>query len=191
FTPSQAGAVGSFLALFIALCGRNLSFKSFCLALGDTLRISAMIMVIIWGAVIFGRFLTVTRIPYAVAEGVGALDVPGWVVMLAIAAIYVLGGAIMDALALLIITIPIFFPLAQALGYDPVWFAVYITLVTSLGAITPPVGINTFVVASMAPDVPLSRVFKGVLLFVPCFVLVIVALLLWPDMALILPGIFR
>jgi tripartite ATP-independent transporter DctM subunit len=191
FTPSQAGAVGSFLALVIALFGRNLSLKAFYLSLGDTLRISAMIMVIIWGAVIFGRFLTVTRLPFAAAQAVGALDVPGWVIMLAIAAIYMLGGAVMDALALLIITIPIFFPLAENLGYSPVWFAVYITLVTSLGAITPPVGINTFVVASMAPDVSLPRVFKGVMLFVPCFVLLILALLIWPDMALLLPGIFK
>ena len=190
FTPSQAGAVGSFLALIIALAGRNLSFKGFCLSVADTLRISAMIMVIIWGAVVFGRFLAVTRIPFAVAQGVESLDIPGWMIMLAVAGIYIIGGAVMDALALLIITIPIFFPLAQTLGYDPVWFAVYITLVTSLGAITPPVGINTFIVGSMAPDVPLPRVFKGVMLFVPCFILAIVILLLWPGMALLLPGLF-
>jgi TRAP-type C4-dicarboxylate transport system permease large subunit len=95
----------------------------------------------------------------------------------------------MDALALLLITIPIFFPVALSLGYDPVWFAVWITLVTTMGAVTPPVGINTFIVASMDRDVSLAMVYKGVALLLPCFVVCVALLLWWPDLALWLPGV--
>lgn len=191
FTPTQAGAVGAFLALIIGAAGRNLSLKGFYQALTDTLRISAMIMVIILGAVIFGRFLAVTRLPFELASIVSDLALPSFAVILFIGLVYIVGGAIMDALALLIITIPIFFPVAQSIGYDPVWFAVFITVVTTLGAITPPVGINTYIVASMGHGVSLANVFKGVMLFIPCFILLLVLLVLVPSIATWLPGIFH
>ncbi|MFP4084637.1 MAG: TRAP transporter large permease [Desulfonatronovibrio sp.] len=191
FTPTQAGAVGAFLALVIGAAGRNLSLKNFYLALTDTLRISAMIMAIILGAVIFGRFLAVTRLPYELASMVSDLALPSFAVIILIGLIYILGGAIMDALALLIITIPIFFPVAMTMGYDPVWFAVFITVVTTLGAITPPVGINTYIVASMGHGVTLADVFRGVLLFIPCFILLLALLIVFPGIATWLPGMFQ
>ncbi len=191
FTPTQAGAVGAFLALIIGVAGRNLSFRGFMLALTDTLRISAMIMVIILGAVIFGRFLAVTRLPFDLASMVSDLALPSFMVIVFIGFIYILGGAIMDALALLIITIPIFFPVASSMGYDPVWFSVFITVVTTLGAITPPVGINTYIVASMGHGVTLANVFKGVMLFIPCFIILLALLVAFPGIATWLPGVFR
>ncbi len=190
FTPTQAGAVGAFIALVIGVAGRNLSWKGFNLALTDTLRISAMIMTIILGAVIFGRFLAVTRLPYDLASMVGEMALPSFVVIIVIGLIYILGGAIMDALALLIITIPIFFPVAMSLGYDPVWFSVFITVVTTMGAVTPPVGINAYIVASMGHGASLANVFKGVMLFIPCFILLLALLILMPGIATWLPGIF-
>ncbi|WP_028575597.1 TRAP transporter large permease [Desulfonatronovibrio hydrogenovorans] len=190
FTPTQAGAIGSFLALTIGVIGGNLGFRKIYLALTDTLRISAMIMAIILGAVIFGRFLAVTRLPFELATIVGELAVPSFVIIILIGLVYILGGAIMDALALLIITIPIFFPIAQSMGYDPVWFAVFITVVTTLGAITPPVGINTYIVASMGHGASLSGVFRGVMLFIPCFFLLLFLLILFPGIAVYLPGLF-
>lgn len=185
FTPSQAGGVGAFIALVLALIRRQLSWQGFKKSLEDTIKVSSMIMVIILGAIIFGRFLAVTRLPYELAQFVAGLKLPGSIVMIFIALIYIVGGAVMDALALLIITIPIFFPLATSLGYDPVWFAVFITIVTTLGAITPPVGINTFIVASMAKEVPMKRIFQGVFLFIPCYLVLILFLILFPDLALI------
>ncbi len=189
FTPTEAGAAGAALALIISLAGRRLSWRDLWRAFDDTLRISCMIMVIILGAVIFGRFLTVTRLPYEVSGLVASLSISPVIVMACIFCIYLLGGAIMDALALLLITIPIFFPVAQSLGYDPVWFAVWITLVTTMGAVTPPVGINTFIVASMDQDVSLGMVYKGVTLLLPCFVFCVALLLFWPDLALWLPRV--
>lgn len=191
FTPSEAGAAGSFLALLIGFAGSNLTWKRLVAALDDTLRISCMIMVIILGAVLFGKFLAVTRLPFEAARLVTDLDLPPVLIMAAVFLIYLIGGAIMDALALLVITIPIFFPVAQSMGYDPVWFAVWITLVTTMGAVTPPVGINTFIVASLDQGTNLQQVFKGVSIFLPCFVLCIFLLLLWPDLALWLPGFMQ
>lgn len=189
FTPTEAGAAGAALALIISLAGRRLSWPDLWRAFDDTLRISCMIMVIILGAVIFGRFLTVTRLPYEVSGLVASLSISPVIVMACIFCIYLLGGAIMDALALLLITIPIFFPVAQSLGYDPVWFSVWITLVTTMGAVTPPVGINTFIVASMDQDVSLGMVYKGVTMLLPCFVFCVALLLFWPDLALWLPRV--
>jgi C4-dicarboxylate transporter, DctM subunit len=191
FTPTQAGAVGAFLALVIGVAGRNLSLKGFYLALTDTLRISAMIMTIILGAVIFGRFLAVTRLPFELASMVSDMALPSFAVIILIGLIYILGGAVMDALALLIITLPIFFPVAMTMGYDPVWFSIFITVVTTMGAVTPPVGINTYIVASMGYDVSLGSVFKGVMLFIPCFIVLLALLILFPGIATWLPGIFH
>jgi len=191
FTPSEAGAAGAGLALLLSLLGGKLGLRDFGRAIGDTLRISCMIMVIILGAVIFGRFLTITRMPHEIASAVASWSVSPVLIMLGIFGIYLVGGAIMDALALLLITIPIFFPVAESLGYDPVWFGVWITLVTTMGAITPPVGINTFIVASMDESVTLPQVFRGVLPFLLCFLACAILLLVWPQLALWLPGALR
>jgi tripartite ATP-independent transporter DctM subunit len=182
FTPSEAGAAGAALALVVSLVGGNLTWERLVKSIKDTLTISCMIMTIVLGAVIFGRFLAVTRIPFTLAAQVAELAFPPLVILGLICLLYILGGAIMDALALLIITIPIFFPVAESLGYDPLWFSVVVTVVTTMGAITPPVGVNTFIVSAMARDVPLSDVFKGVAMFLPCYLLCLAILILWPGM---------
>jgi len=189
FTPSEAGAAGAFFAILIAIIGRTLSFANFKRAVLDTLRISCMVIMLIAGAMIFGRFLAVTRIPFDLAAGVALLNLPAWAIMVSICMIYIIGGAIMDALALLLITIPIFFPLAVQMGYDPVWFAVIITVVTTLGAVTPPVGATTYVVAGIAGDISLNDVFKGVAIFLPAYIITIILLILFPAIATFLPGL--
>jgi tripartite ATP-independent transporter DctM subunit len=191
FTPTEAGAAGAGLAFLLSAATRRLTFKGLKLALADTLRVSCMIMVIILGAVIFGRFLALTRLPFEAAEWVAALDVPDTVVILVICGVYVFGGAIMDALALLLITIPIFFPVAESMGLDPIWFAALITVVTTMGAITPPVGVNTFIVASMAGEASLPQVFRGVSLFLVCFALCVAAMLAFPGIATYLPALLH
>ena len=191
FTPTEAGAAGSFFALLISLVQRNLSWKGFLASIVDTLRISCMVMVLVTGAVVFGRFLAVTRIPFDIAAWVSDLPVPGMVVMAIIFIIYMIGGAVMDALALLLITIPIFFPVALQLGYDPIWFSVIITVITTLGAVTPPVGATTYVVGGMAKDVPLSRVFRGVVYFLPAYIICVIILMIFPQVITFLPNLVR
>ena len=191
FTPTEAGAAGSLFAVVIGVAQRRLSWKGFVGSIIDTLRISCMVITIVAGALIFGRFLAVTRIPFDIAAWVVSLPLSGTVVMVIIFLIYVIGGAVMDALALLLITIPIFFPVAMELGYNPIWFAVTITVVTTLGAVTPPVGATTYVVGGMAKDVPLEEVFKGVVYFLPAYILCVIILMLFPGLVLFLPGLIQ
>ena len=191
FTPAEAGAAGSLFAVIISVAEGRLTWKGFVASVTDTLRISCMVIMIVAGAVMFGRFLTVTRIPYDIASWVIDLPVSNMVIMMIIFAIYIVGGAVMDALALLLITIPIFFPVAKQLGYDPIWFGVTITVVTTLGAVTPPVGATTYVVGGMAKDVPLEDVFKGVAFFLPAYIICVLLLMVLPEIVTFLPSLIR
>jgi tripartite ATP-independent transporter DctM subunit len=189
FTPAEAGAAGAFFAIVIGIVQRGLDLRGFLAAIAETLRISCMVIMIVAGATLFGRFLTVTRIPYDIAGWVADLPVPGIVIMSIIFLMYAFGGMIMDALALLLITIPIFFPVAAELGYDPVWFSVIITVITTMGAVTPPVGATTYVVGGMAADVPLKQVFTGVAYFLPAYAVCVLLLMLFPALITFLPGL--
>lgn len=191
FTPTEAGAAGAFFALVICTIGRHLTWARFVGAANDTVRMSCMILMIVAGAVIFGRFLTVTRIPFEAAEWIAGLPVHRGVILVLMLLIYAVGGAIMDALGLLMITIPIFFPVAARLGYDPLWFAVVVTVVTTMGAVTPPVGVNAFVVGAMAGDVPLTTVFRGVSYFLLSFGVCIGLMMAFPETATYLPSLLH
>jgi tripartite ATP-independent transporter DctM subunit len=187
FTPTEAGAAGSFGALLIGLVRRKLSKQEFVKAVAETIRISAMVVLLITGAVIFGKFLTVTRLPFELADWASSLNVPREAILLVVLLIYLVGGCLVDALGFLVVTIPIFFPLAQALGFDPVWFTVVITLVTTMGAVTPPVGVNVYIVSGLAPDVPIGTIFRGVSIFLVAYVICLVLLMIFPGIALLLP----
>jgi tripartite ATP-independent transporter DctM subunit len=191
FTPTEAGAAGSLLALLIAGIQGRLSWKGFLASITDTLKISCMVIVIVTGAMVFGRFLAVTRIPFDIADWVVGLPIPKVGVMGIIFLIYIIGGAVMDALALLLITIPIFFPVAAELGYDPIWFGVTITVVTTLGAVTPPVGATTYVVGGMAGDIPLEDVFRGVAYFLPAYIACILILMMVPEIVTFMPNLLQ
>ena len=191
FTPTEAGAVGSFFAIIIGIIRRGLNWKGFLASISDTLRVSCMVIVIIAGAVIFGRFLAVTRIPYDIADWVVVLPVPKTVIMVIIFIIYLIGGMFMDALALLLITISIFFPVAIQLGYDPLWFGVTITVITTMGAVTPPVGATAYVVAGMAESISLNDVFRGVTYFMPAYIICVFLLMLFPEIATFLPELMK
>jgi tripartite ATP-independent transporter DctM subunit len=189
FSPTEVGAAGSALALLLAVTTGKMTVNKFIQALSDTIKISCMILVIMMGAVIFAKFLTIARLPTEIAAFVTSLPVPAWTVIVLICLIYAVGGMVMDALALLLVTIPIFQPVVQAMGYDLIWFGVLITVVTTMGAITPPVGVNTFIVASMAQDVPMRHVFAGVSYFLACYAVVVALLMLFPALVLYLPGL--
>lgn len=192
YTPTEAGAAGAFFALLIAAAiRRKLSWKGFVSAIIDALKISCMVIVIVWGAVIFGRFLTISRLPFEAVDFVSSLQVPPYMIMVFVLIIYGIAGMVMDALGFLLISIPIFFPIATQLGYDPIWFGCILTVVTTMGAITPPVGICAYVVSGMSGDIPLSTVFKGVLWFIPAYAVTMVVMILFPQIALFLPSFVR
>jgi len=187
FTPTEAGAAGTFGALVIGLARRKLSTKEFIKSISETIRISSMVVLLITGAVIFGRFLTVTRLPFELADWASALNVPREVILFVVLLIYLVGGCLMDALGFLVVTIPIFYPLAKALGFDPVWYTVVITLITTMGAVTPPVGVNVYIVSGLSPDIPIGTIFRGVSIFLIAYVICLVLLILFPQVALYLP----
>ena len=189
FTPTEAGAAGAFGAIVIALARRDLTWQGFTKSILETLRISCMVMVLVTGAVIFGRFLTMTRIPFVLADWAGALAIPHVAILAIVFLIYVVGGCLMDALGFLVVTIPIFFPLAMALGYDPIWWGVVICMVTSLGAITPPVGVCVYVVSGLVKDIPIQTIFRGVTFFLIAYIICIIAVTAFPQIVLFLPSL--
>jgi C4-dicarboxylate transporter, DctM subunit len=191
FTPTEAAAAGAFLTLILAIIRRQLSWDGFVQSLADTTRISCMVMIIVTGAVVFGHFMAITRVPFDLAAWVAGLPLPRFAIMLVIILLYLCGGCFMDALAMVMLTVPIFFPVAQALGFDPIWFGVVIVLITEMGVITPPVGVNVYVVYGVAKDVPLEDIFKGVLPMLLALVICNLLLLIFPQIALFLPNLIR
>jgi C4-dicarboxylate transporter, DctM subunit len=191
FTPTEAAATGAFMTLLIAIIRRQLYWKGFIQSLADTTKISCMIMVIVTGAVIFGHFMAITRIPYLLADYVSSLPLPPHAIIGVIILVYLIGGCFMDALAMIMLTIPIFFPVVQKLGFDPIWFGVVIVLITEMGVITPPVGINVYVVFGVARDVPLEKIFRGVFPMLIALLVCNLLLILFPQIALWLPGLMH
>ena len=191
FTPTEAAACGAFLTLLIAIIRRQLTWDGFIKSIASTTRISCMVMVIVAGAVVFGHFMAVTRVPYDLASWVANLPLPRHAIMGVSILVYLFGGCFMDALAMVMLTVPIFFPVAQALGFDPIWFGVVIVLIAEMGVITPPVGINVYVVYGVAKDVPLEVIFKGVLPMLIALLLCNLIILFFPQIALFLPNLMR
>ena len=189
FSPTQAGAVGAAGALLIGVASRQLTWQGFLEAVKDALRITCMVMVIVTGATVFGHFMAVTKIPFILADWVVGLPLPTIAIMGVIVLIYLIGGCFMDALALITLTIPILYPVVLALGFDPIWFGVIIVLVTEMGVITPPVGVNVYVIKGIAKDVPLETIFKGILPFLVALIVAISILMAFPQIATFLPNL--
>jgi tripartite ATP-independent transporter DctM subunit len=189
FSPTQAGAIGAGGALLIGLARRQLSWRTFIEASREGLRTSCMVIFIITGAVIFGHFMAVSRIPFILADWLGGLPIHPMAVMAVIVFIYFLGGFFMDAMGLIVVTVPIFFPLVEKLGFDPIWFGVIIVLVGEMGVITPPVGVNVFVIKGIAPDIPLYRIFRGILPFLLALIIFTILIIIFPQIATFLPSL--
>jgi tripartite ATP-independent transporter DctM subunit len=179
-TATEAAAASCTLGLAICIIRRKLSWQGFIKSIVDTLRISCLVFMIVAGAVIFSRFLTVTRLPYEVAGWISSLALPNWMLLCVVLLCYVIGGCVMDALAFLLVSLPIFYPLVVQLGYDPIWFGQVITIVTTMGSIMPPIGICCYIVAGMAPDISLATVFRGAFWYIPAYVISIILLMLFP-----------
>jgi len=192
FTPTEAASVGAFGVLLIAVIKRQLTWKGFVKSLMETLTTSCMVLMLIAGAVIFGKFLAVTRIPFEIASWVSGLNMAPALVIAVIIFIYFMGGCFMDALAFVTLTVPIFFPVVMELGYDPIWFGIIIVMVTEMGVITPPVGINVYVVYGVAKNVlshnvALEKIFKGITPFLIALIIGVIILIAFPSIILFLP----
>ncbi len=187
FTPTEAAAIGATGTLIIALLKRQLRWKVLIRSLRETVRTSCMVMIIVTGAVIFGHFLAVTQIPVKLASTLAALPLPGWSVMGLVILFYLLAGCFVDALGLILLTIPIFYPVVMQLGYDPIWFGVIIVIITQMGVISPPVGVCVYVVSGIERDVPLQTIFRGALPFLLALIVAAIILVAFPQLCLFLP----
>jgi tripartite ATP-independent transporter DctM subunit len=179
-TATEAAAASCALALVICLVRRKLTWEKFLCSLAETLRISCLVFMIVAGATVFGRFLALTRLPFEAAALISSLALPKWVLFWLVMLCYIVGGCVMDALAFLLISLPIFFPLVMQMGYDPIWFGQVVCIVTTMGSIMPPIGICCYVVAGMSDYIPLRTVFMGSLYYIPAYLISIVLLMLSP-----------
>lgn len=189
FTPIEAAAVGAGGSLVIALVKRKLTWPVLKQILLETVRTSAMVFFIVTGAVIFGRFLAVSQIPFAVAEWFTNLPLPGFLTMFLIIIFFLIAGCFIDALALILLTIPIFYPVILELGFNPIWFGVMVVVITQMGVITPPVGVNVYVVSGIERDIPLQSIFRGAIPFLFMLVLAAIILIVFPQICLWLPNL--
>ena len=189
FTPTEGGAIGAFSVLFVALARRQLSWRKFTAALSDTAKTIGMAIFLVAAATLFGRFIAISKIPATIAAGMMGMDVPPYMAMLLILFIYLVAGCFIDALPLIMLTVPIFFPIVLFLGYDPIWFGVIIVLVCVMGMITPPVGVNVYVAKAVAVNVSVETVFKGVWPFVLCQIVCILFCFFFPGFVLFLPNL--
>ena len=190
-TPAESAAFGAVGALAFGLARRRLTWRGLIEALDQTVRTTAMVFFIVIGADLFGYFMALSQMPMQLAAGLAAMQVKPFVVLWAIIVTYIVLGALMDELAMILLTVPIFFPVVTALGYDPIWFGVVIVVVVQIGLIAPPVGLNVFVIGGMARDVPMVTIYRGIMPFLAAMIVLLVLLTAWPGLALLLPSHMR
>lgn len=184
FTPTEAGGIGAFGAWFIALVMGRMSWAGFFRALIDTVRTTVMIFTILIGALVLKNFMVFANIPGLVSDLLQSLELSALGTMLVIIAIYIVLGALLDTMAMILLTIPVFFPIVTGLGYDPVWFGILLVVLVEMALITPPMGMNVFIIKGMTPETSLAEIFRGVLPFVLAQALLVVLLMVFPEIAL-------
>ena len=187
FTANEAAAVGAMAALIYLIARRRFTWKIFFDCLRDTVKTSGMIFLILIGAYIFGSFLTITQLPKTLAIFVESLNVSRYIILAVIIVIYAVMGCLMDSLAMVMLTVPIFLPIMTGLGFNGIWYGVLMIMVMEMGLITPPVGMNVYIVAGVAKDVPLQKIFKGVAPMVIGMFVAVVINCAWQHLALYLP----
>ena len=187
FTTTEGAGVGAFGAFVIALLRGTLTVRVTLDILVESARTTGMLFMILVGALIFANFMNFTTMPADLKALVSSYNISPMMVMIAICAVYIILGAAMEELSIVLLTLPVFFPLVVSLGFDPVWFGIIIVLVVMIGLISPPVGMNMFVVRNMLPDVSTMTVFRGVMPFVLTLILVLALLVAFPQIALFLP----
>ena len=188
FSPTEAASVGAVGAFVLGLINRKSPRQLLATTLTDTVKTTAMIFTVLTGAILFNNFLILASVPNLVSDWIGALPLGKTAVLLVIIGMYFVLGCLLDSLAMILLTIPIVFPIVKALNYDPVWFGIIIVMVVELGLITPPIGMNVFVIKGITKDVPLETIFRGVTPFIIAQIILILILIAVPSIALWLPS---
>ena len=191
FSPTQSGAAGAAGAIIIGIARRGLRWQGFIKACRETVRFNCMILGLLAGSAVFGHFMAVSKIPMILTDWVTGLPLPNVMIMVVILVAFFLAGCFMDSFAMMVLSIPIIFPAIMKLGFDPIWFGVIMIITCEMGAITPPLGLNVFIVKEMADDVPVETVFRGVLPFAIAILVLSVLLFIFPQMATYLPSLLN
>lgn len=189
FSPTEAAGIAAFAAIVIAFATRQMTWRVLYDCVIETLHTTAMLMFIIVGAWVFAYFVVQTRLPTGLIDLIKYFDLAPWAVIMMILVFYIILGCVLDAVAIILVTVPVFLPVVIALGYDPVWYGILMVVVVEIGLITPPVGLNIFVIRAQMPDIELVTVFKGIMPFLVADIVLIALLLIFPQIALWLPGI--
>jgi tripartite ATP-independent transporter DctM subunit len=189
FSPTEAAAVGALGAILLGLATRRIGRQGLAESLVETARTTAALLFIVVAAFIYAYFLVQTRLPAGLTDWVAGLALGPTATMLILIGFYLVLGCFIDALGMILITVPVFLPLVIAIGYDPVWFGVLLVIVVEVGLITPPVGMNLFVIRAQQPDIPVTTLYQGILPFLAAHAVLILLLLAAPPIALWLPGL--
>ena len=187
FTPVEAAAIGAFMTLLLTVVRRKLTWESLKFCVLETIKTFAFVYLIVIGAFLFNPFLAVTRIPANLATFMSSLELaPVWILIIIVLG-YIVLGTFLEGIAMMVLTIPIVYPLILSLGYDPIWFGALLVVVLEMSLISPPLGLNVFVVKGIADGVPMSEIFMGVIPFWGAMLICAALLIAIPDLALLLP----
>ncbi|MBW1861015.1 MAG: TRAP transporter large permease [Deltaproteobacteria bacterium] len=188
FTPTEAGAIGATVLFLVALIKRRLNRQNLMGALQEAVRISVMVLFLVAGANVFSYFLALSTIPMKVATWTATLEVSPYLIHAIIVIIFLFLGCLLDAISMMVLTMPVIFPVILGLGFDPIWFGVIAVLMMEAGLITPPMGLNIFTVAGVAKDIPVEEIFRGVAPFLISIFVIVILITIFPEIALFLPG---
>ncbi|TSA13059.1 MAG: TRAP transporter large permease [Betaproteobacteria bacterium] len=191
FTPTEAAGIGAFGAFIVALLRRTLTLSILLRVLAETVRTSAVLFMVLIGGLVFSNFVNIAGMPDAISRWVTGLEISPAAVLLTILGIYVLLGCVLESMTMILLTIPVFFPIVQKLGFDPVWFGIIVVVVTEVSLITPPVGLNVFVISGIFRDIGTATVFRGITPFLVADIVRIAILVLVPWIVLVLPSMMR
>jgi len=189
FTPTEAGALGAAGTLILGLLSRQLTVRNFREAVMDSTKTAAMIFLIIAAAFLFSYFMGISRIPSNLSETIVGLDVPRWVILFGVLVLYIIAGMFIDMLAFAFLTLPVIFPVIKALGYDPIWFGVITVHMFEVALITPPFGLNLFIIRSIVPDKSMKEIIQGVGWFVALDFVILGIYVAFPQVATWLPSL--
>jgi tripartite ATP-independent transporter DctM subunit len=186
--PTEAGAIGATALFVIVLMKRRLTLKNLSTSLLESIRISVMVLFLVAGANVFSYFLALSTIPTVVSSWMAGLPVSRYIILGVIMVIYLILGCFLDAISMMVLTMPVIFPVIKALGFDPIYFGVICVLMMEAGLITPPVGLNVYTIAGVAKDVPMEEIFRGALPFLISIITIVILITIFPKIALFLPG---
>lgn len=189
FTPTEAGAVGAAGAFLVTLFTGKMSWRKLVDSLDETIRLSVMIFLILIGATIFGRFLALSRLPAWLTSAVTSLDVSPFIIIGLILVVYLILGTFMEGIAIMVLTLPITYPLIGQLGYDGIWFGIIIVMVLNIGALTPPLGISVYIISGVVKDFPIQKIFRAVVPAILVMLLFTIILVIFPEIVTYLPNI--